>query len=344
MEDQLYLLYLFDQKQWRRPLAIQALLKGKRTVSNLYAGLDYDLLPLYQLLPHLPAEKFQQALNQLLTAGLLEQAARAVRLTATGVAAKARWQTAAILPVNYSGFEFQHSREFSDSLFLATQAVSELQAHNRRYFPLEVSAATQYHVKQWLYQQDISLVAERLQHEWELLLGALPQQQADYYSQFLLGYQVQRATTNQADQLAGWSPLTGELVRQEVSHHFLRLLTTQAARFPLLAALWQPLASGPLSQSAAQTLAMLQQGWSLEVISQRRRVKVNTLKEHLLEAAILLADFPFATYLSTSVRQTLALTFDQQPVDQWRFDQLADSGLDFFEFRLYQIERRKQHG
>lgn len=341
MDDRLYLLYLFDQNQWRRPLAIQALLKGKRTVSNLYAGLDYDLLPLYQLLPHLAASKFQQALARLIADGLLEQQTRAVRLTAAGTAIKEAHRATVFLPQHYSGFTFQHSREFSDRLFLATQVVSELQAHNRRYFPLEVSLLTQQRVKQWLRQQDISIVAERLQHEWELFLAILPTVQANYYSQFLLGHEVQRATTAQADQLAGWTTLTGELVRQDISHHLLSLVTAQAARFPLLAALWQPLASGPLSQSATQTINLLQQGNTLAAISRQRRVKLNTLKEHLLEAAILLPDFPFATYLSAPARQELATAFSDQPLADWRFDQLTNTALSFFEFRLYQIERRK---
>ncbi|MFD1317673.1 helix-turn-helix domain-containing protein [Loigolactobacillus zhaoyuanensis] len=341
MDDQLYLLYLFDQNQWRRPLAIQALLKGKRTVSNLYAGLDYDLLPLYQLLPHLVTAKFQQALTQLLAAGLLVQQERTIRLTAAGVAVKEKYRNKIFLPTYYSGFEFHYSHEFSDRLFLATQVVSELQAHNRRYFPLNVSFVTQQRVKQWLQQQDISLIAERLQHEWELLLAALPVAQADYYSQFLLGHQVERATTAQADQLAGWTALTGELVRQDISHHLLHLITTQAARFPLMATLWQPLASGLLSKSAAQTMSLLQQGLSLSMISRRRQVKLNTLKEHLLEAAILLPDFSFNTYLSAPARQILTEKFAEQPLAQWRYEQLATTKLSFFEFRLYQIERRK---
>ncbi|MFD0897583.1 helix-turn-helix domain-containing protein [Loigolactobacillus binensis] len=344
MDDQLYLLYLFDQSQWRRPLALQALIKGKRTVSNLYAGLDYGLLSLYQLLPHLAAPKFQQALAQLLAAGWLEQQKRAVRLTAAGVAAKTAVQDQIFLPQHYAGFSFQHSRDFSNSLFLATQVVSELQAHNRRYFPLAVSLATQSRVKQWLQQQDASLMAERLQHEWEQLLTVLPAQQADYYSQFLLGHEVQRATVAQADQLAGWSSLTGELVRQDISHHLLRLITAQPMRFPLMVALWRPLACGPLSQSATVTMNLLDQGASLALISQKRRVKINTLKEHLLEAAILLADFPFATYLSEPTQQKLATVFAQQPLETWRYDQLATTPISFFEFRLYQIKRRKIHG
>lgn len=343
MADYFYLLVLFDQQQWRRPLALKALLKGRRTVSNLYAGLDYGLLSLYQLLPHLPAKKFEQALQQLIAAGLLTQQGRQARLTVAGQKAKIAASQQLFLPQHYAGLKFQNSREFVARLLLATQAVSELIRHNRHYFPLAVNWATQQAVKNWLQQQNAQTIASKLQREWQLLLTALPQWQADYYSQFLLGHQVQPASTQQADQWFAWSSLTGVCVRQDTTHWLLQQITQFPARFPLLASLWQPLATGPLGASAAQTVVLCQQGLSLTAISQQRRVKQNTLKEHLLEAAILLPDFPFDHYLTAQTQQQLAMVFADQPVATWQFSQLAATDLSFFDYRLFQIKKRKAH-
>lgn len=343
MADYFYLLILFDQQQWRRPLALKALLKGRRTVSNLYAGLDYGLLSLYQLLPHLPAEKFEQALRQLVEAGLIAQQGRQARLTVAGQKAKVAANKQLFLPQHYAGLKFQNSREFIARLFLVTQASSELKKHNRHYFPLAVAWSTQQAVKNWLRQQNAQTLVSQLHQEWYLLFATLPQWQADYYSQFLLGHQVQPASTQQADHWFAWSSLTGELVRQDTVHWFLQQVTAAPKQFPLLTSLWQPLATGPLGTSAAQTMTLCQQGLSLTEISRQRRIKQNTLKEHLLEAAILLPDFPFDHYLTAPTRRQLTTIFADQPLATWQFSQLAATDLSFFDYRLFQIQKRKAH-
>uniref|UniRef100_UPI0036D28ECE helix-turn-helix domain-containing protein n=1 Tax=Halomonas halophila TaxID=29573 RepID=UPI0036D28ECE len=58
-----------------------------------------------------------------------------------------------------------------------------------------------------------------------------------------------------------------------------------------------------LPKSTWQTLQLLQKGYNVDKIAELRRVKINTVKEHLLMMAILLDDFPCQQFLSPGVAQ-----------------------------------------
>lgn len=89
-----------------------------------------------------------------------------------------------------------------------------------------------------------------------------------------------------------------------------------------------------------QTLQLLQKGYNVDKIAELRRVKINTVKEHLLMMAILLDDFPCQQFLSPGVAQMKIAGIDFQTALQ-EYPELT-----FFDFRLSQIrfikERQRQ--
>ena len=95
-----------------------------------------------------------------------------------------------------------------------------------------------------------------------------------------------------------------------------------------------------LPKSTWQTLQLLQKGYNVDKIAELRRVKINTVKEHLLMMAILLDDFPCQQFLSPGVAQMKIAGIDFQTALQ-EYPELT-----FFDFRLSQIrfikERQRQ--
>ncbi|ANK59574.1 hypothetical protein AYR54_04520 [Loigolactobacillus backii] len=343
MEQEDYLLLLFDRVQWRRSRAILNLLKGKRTVSNLYAGLTYQLLSLYQLMPHLNDVNFKRGLDRLKQRGQLEMEEKRYRLTEAGLKSQQTFMLAHFVPQWFNGFKQPNLQHFMARLFLATQVTSEYTRHNARYYPLEVSEVDQQAVKVWFTQHKSPQLGHALLREWQQFLQQLPQHDADIYSQFLVGYKITRFALPQVAQLFKLMPLEVALYQIDITAHLINLLQKTPVDFPLLAALWQPLAQGVLSQSSALTYRLALQGTDLTKIAQMRRLRPGTITEHLLEAAILTPNFPYKTYLTATQRQKLATAFSGTVIDDWQYDLVAAQDISFFTFRLYQIEWRRSH-
>jgi uncharacterized protein YpbB len=136
-------------------------------------------------------------------------------------------------------------------------------------------------------------------------------------------------------------PLETGLMRTDVSCQWVRWLQAHPddPLWPLLAPLVQ---SSPVSKSAQQTYQAFTQTHALTKIATARKLKLSTVREHLLEVAIWLPSFPFTTVLDAQVIETLTRCFAGQPeIASWSFQdaQAALPELDFFEFRLFQIMR-----
>ena len=90
----------------------------------------------------------------------------------------------------------------------------------------------------------------------------------------------------------------------------------------------------PLNRSAQVTFDLYIQGKPIKLIAQERRLKENTIKEHLLEAAILIPDkLDWDILLPGSKRDELSQFYKGEPT-AWKFDEQIAS---FYEYRLYQI-------
>ena len=102
----------------------------------------------------------------------------------------------------------------------------------------------------------------------------------------------------------------------------------------------------PISNSAWQTLQDFREGVTIQTIARHRHLKVSTVREHLLEAAIIVPQaIDWNRLLPWPVEQQLRDHY-LGPVAEWHFKSFTtDSAADFFSFRLYQIKELQQsHG
>lgn len=333
-----YLLCLLAPEK-RRYQAIYYTLIGKRTTSNLYAALAYGLLKWLQIYPNLEQAQFQAELKRLQTNGWITMDERYVWLTVAGQQKQAQWQTALVWPVHYEGPQMGHLPQFTARLMLAVQIVSEYHHQNSQYYPLATSMKDRVLVVSWFKRhKGTPNFSTQFQAELTQLFEQLDLQQADLVANQLLGHQVLGKSQQQLAQALGSQSLTVRVRTIDAYAQILGILLASQTTYPLLSELVNQ-AETQLSQSTLQTWQLIQQGASIEQISQQRRVKVGTIKEHLLEAAMLLPQFPFERFLAPTIIQKLGMLMTEQPTLSFNAAQAALPGLDFFEYRLYQIQR-----
>ncbi|MFD1466276.1 hypothetical protein ACFQ4L_09415 [Lapidilactobacillus mulanensis] len=297
------LLLPFFSTDFRRVKAIYYLLTGKRTISNLSAGLEYGLLPYFRIFPKLSQADYFKALAELTAQHYLVQRTDeqpVARLTTTGKLAKTVLcqQDYWLHSVNY--FEIGDWQIQWEKLMLSVQVISNYRHHITKYIPTTNHPLLLREIRHWFYrvgahqqQEFIDSLAESIAQLPKLaqtiLVNSLHSETFAGVSDFQLAQDLQ---------------LTGaefQLARIEaISSLMTLILAEDPAR--VLPSLFQ-VPEQTLSRSAQRTYDLVQQGKSWSQIQQMSRQKEGTLKEHLLEAAILLTDFDFKAPLVRQIGQ-----------------------------------------
>ena len=330
-----YLLCLFSTNR-RRYQAIYYTLVGKRTTSNLYAALDYQLLKWFQIYPNLELAQFQAELKKLVELKWLEMDERFAWLTAKGVQQKQRLASSLIWPNHYNGPQMGKLATFENQLRLAIQITSEFAHRNMQYYPLAVTMHERVKVVYWFKQHKAEAnFTKSIEAELKQLFQLLDPSQANLIANRLVGYQTLGQSLQQLAQLEKSDELTIHIRVIDGFAQLFTILMQATNQLPLLADL-MPTETPQLSQSTAQTWQLLQAGQTVAQISQQRRVKIGTIKEHLLEIAMLLPNFPFEHYQRYA--SELTALFRLAPTISFQEVQTKIPAIDFFDYRLYQIQ------
>jgi len=333
------LLQVLDRKQPRRLRVIENLLRGRRTVSTLYWGQRYHLLPLLDADKHLDHGALTAPAQQLAASGLvtLDSEADQLLLTPTGQQRQAGAYYQPQTSADWLNLDLGAARQ---RLLLAVQVTSQYAHSTSRYYPLATDLVTRRVVRQWFHLEKGPQLAAALLTAMVQSLQQLPVQTAEVMTDLLTGYQHPGLTVSQVaseQQQTAWEI---QLRQRDGITQIAR--DARQADHPLHGLL-HPLWRSPVTRSAQATLYAVEQGGSLEQVAAQRHVKANTVKEHLLEAAILspVATFPYDRLLPQRVRADFAAALNAD-IDSWQFAQLPEdlrTRYDFFYFRLYAIWR-----
>lgn len=343
--DEFRLLSLLSAEQPRRQRVIENVLKGRRTVSTLFWGMRYGILDWLGYEKRLSRQYYDGLFHQLLAEEKLASANQQFVLTAVGQS-----RLTELAPMHYQprflgvGRQFDGHR-FKERLLLMIQVVSEFSYGNRRYYPLQVSQDNLQFVRSWFrwFKQN-NYTVEAFQSELETYLSHLGDDQlALMLAQRFVGHDTVGETTEQlALQLERPASQIAE-IQDDLMLGMIPVIQANEASvlYPILSGL----VINPLSESAYQTLTEIKRGLTFDQIIRARRLKESTVREHMLEAAILLPieDVPYDRLLNEETQASLNKIFESQALDDWDFERAHSKmpALSFFEFRLYQILRSK---
>lgn len=334
-----YLLRLCSYHQPRRERVIENVLTNRQTVATLFWAQQYGILTWLGARRRLSREQFDQEVAALIETQLLERTEDdGLKLTAAGVSYE-ETQPPVYQPHFYSWYWLANTHTVQRRLLLAFQVVSELAHQNRCYAPLAVPFTDQEAVRGWFKHVNSPRLVREVYAELHLLADLLSKE-----DQHLGVALVNRLIGH--DQ-AGWTidqladHLHMSLADALALDHDLWLAVTAFARQTTgpLAELLRPLiAPAPISRSCRTTVQMVQQGLAVATVADRRRLKLGTVREHLLTAAILTPQqLNWSQLLPPARRAQLASRYHGD-VAQWHFQSWSgDANADFYYFRLYQI-------
>lgn len=329
--------------QWRRPKVIENILGGKKTVSTLYWGLQYQIINEVGLMRGEKLTFPPETLKKLKQANLIEfNEHQEFKLTTMGLQKQKELQDAFPLPCLHSPIDIDLNHG-SQRLILAVQVVSEFSYQNRAYYQSPATLFDSLVVKNWFHHNKQTQLIQEIQQDLTHFLQSLNSNLANFFISNFRGHNYS-GLTNQ--QLAAQNSV--DIAFIVFAKNWLTWsLLVQVSQSDT--SLWQPLLQNlnrpVISNSAMKTYEIIkQQKVSFVDLAGYRQVKLSTIKEHLLEVAIWLPlnQFDYRRFLSKKIITELHDIATDDLITM-SYTQLSNKNeIDFFEFRLYQIYRSKR--
>lgn len=338
-------LYLLFSRSPRRIRVIENTLQNHRTQANLFWAFNYGILNWLGADRQLQRLDFEKWLGNAQDEGLLLIDQQSAWLTPAGCQHQKQILTEYYQPHFSQWTWLTNPSDYADRFSLGIQALSELLHGEKRYVPLSLSVTEMTTVRNWLLMGNLQQpVYQELVQIGESLEKNDPRL-ATLFAYELFGDHLTGWTLEQA---AGQLHLHLEeavMMDRDLWLGVAHLVTTMNGTLNQL--MRNLVARMPISNSAWQTVQAYQAGKSIEQIVSSRRLKASTVREHLLEAAIIIPQaLDWDRLLPVKVRTSLAARY-QGPLLEWQFQPLTgeDKGAAFFNFRLYQIwQRWHEHG
>ncbi|WP_159721891.1 helix-turn-helix domain-containing protein [Enterococcus sp. CSURQ0835] len=322
----LFILTLFASGYKLRISTLYQLLTGRRTSSVLLHGFFYDNLNVCGLLPDLKNERFKRAIAQLEKNGWITRTESFGQLTTSGQAELAQHDFTPLVGLN--SFRYGRMRqECWQLLNFGIQVLSFLAHGQKDYVPLENRPLYLTQVKHFLAQAPADLL-EKFPQELTALFAKLPEASADFLANQLTGFQQNGQTAFQllpsAWQNTPWDKLYTASQQD--------LLLAHVRQFPSLYPLIVAADQKNYNHSMLLTRQLFLAGDSVKAIMTKRQLKEGTITDHLLEWALLDANFPFERFeLATGVTGEAVRDLQYQDFD-----------VSYLNFRLSQIKEVKQ--
>lgn len=338
------ILRCFSSSKAKRPAVLRQLFNKKITSSSLYWGLRYDWLKYANLYPQTESHDFDTKIADLIEKKhLILEDNNEVKLSKKGEDYLRNWNKKHFLIAKPELFADYDMPRWLLGLRLIIQVLSETTYSNKHYFVVTNDFTCQTIVKQWFHRmKNHQAAALELSDLLSEILGNKSDLEARIFANLLVGHDFTGFTLEQVaeqeqidveDARIVFVNLAGEMLEQMKYSSFF---ASFAASFRL---------GSLLPESAWNTYQMFRSGMAPAKIINLRRIRASTFQEHLIDAAIILPDFPFDHVLSQNSMGLLDQYYSENgDLDHWNYHALAKihPEISFFDFRLYQIKITKE--
>ncbi|KWW11377.1 hypothetical protein AS888_02265 [Peribacillus simplex] len=341
---QAIILYAIKKFQGERSIyAIYHMLQGKKSSQTIQDAHLFGLTNIFGTMPVFTRQQLNQNIEQFLNDGLIDPTDKpdAYEISEHGEETLAGYLFDNPFPTYLNGWKYQNiTPVFWGRLNLLIQTISHIVHNERRFYPIQRSPKIQYFVKEFLHtnRQDRGLIAMHLYEELVSLLEAQSELKKDIFILKLTGVNRIGLTF---EQIAKRKAAEEEYVRFMFLDSLHQLLAElgDGADHPLLASLtfdWKRGGNPHLTQSTQTTLQYLQAGRSMGEIAEIRRLKQNTIEDHLVEIVLSDKSFPIADYVSLEDERDIAAAITELGTKKLKaIKQMVDNKeISFFQIRL----------
>lgn len=332
---QFILLQIFHKLNKQRTVsAAFHLLKGKRSGQTIQDVGIFRLHPYFALLPKLSRPVFDEEVKKMFPHLVVIHEDGTFTLTEEGV------QRAKDNPMlQFNGWHYRGNEHlFFSRLMLVVQSLSHYKNGQISFSPIIKDETTQRWVRSYLlwgnYQSgnmNALFFDEVLK---SLKQAALSEQQHTILMYRLTGYKVTGWTWQQLANTYKTELLDIQLHYIEALHKWLHTIETNA-HYTLLQKMAEHIKiTAVLTSSANETAILFRQGYSIQQISQIRRLKQNTIEDHLVEWALNDSSFSIEQFVTLEDQALVSQIVDAYDTKKLKVLYEIIGHLSYFQLRL----------
>ncbi|WP_041556253.1 helix-turn-helix domain-containing protein [Carnobacterium sp. 17-4] len=346
---QIFCLSLYSKDYPIKPSTLYHILIGKRTASILFKAHTYQMIKFFSIFPNLKREQYNQMIQGFVAKGWIKanDANEEFYLSEQGKAEVEVYFSEHFYPTNLNQLlNGKATKEFWEKIVFLTQVLSELRYQNKRYLPVNKEWKNQLWVKNWLKNNPLDKqdLAQSFGKEWIHVLKNLDSFAAEIVVSQLTGYEKFGKTITQLASMHKIEALEMAFLLQNAIIQVMDQVVRKKENYPLFYLIYQECIRDPysnLSQSTRLTANYLDKGLSIENIALKRKLKANTISEHIIELAIIFPDFDISSVIPDSDYQHLVTAF--QSNEKISYEELEKDmpQVPFSWYRLIQVERSR---
>lgn len=283
--------------------SIYYLLTGKQSIQTIQDAHLFQLERYFSLYKGLRVEEFHAELPPLLHKQYIERCEdNKFIVTARG---EEIIQQANLYQYHWNGMAYgQFDEQFIHRLFLMIQVWTNRKVNINRYIPIVEDAEIITWVKSFYHQQE-SNVESHLQQLYEELTAIFSELDDTYPRLFIKQLTTAKTIGLTNEQLADYfnkSILHVHLLQKNYLHYILKIVSEQAANYPLLFKFAQDFLNEArtniMTKSAQVTAQLVEHGVTPELIARHRNLRITTIYDHIVEIALHDERFPMENFVS----------------------------------------------
>lgn len=336
------ILYCVDRFNGERSInAVYYLLKGKKSSQTIQDACWYNLRKYFHVLPQLNQQQFQGVIRNLLNNGMLVQNQHTIVITPIGKQQLDKTLVEWPIPKELDGWKFHpFDTTFWERLSLSVQVVSNLLNKDKSYYPVQRGLLIQQWAKIWLLNWKNTYSVEKLGQEMNKEMSTLFSRIQNFVDPFLIvyrltGHKSPGYTSKQVADFKNFDETYYSLCFLSSIHTMISTIWKNNNIYPILFSILGDLTNSELlTQSTKETYDLIKQGKSITEIAQIRKLKMNTIEDHLVEMALLVPSFSIDEFVPKSVQEQInqiATTKKSRKLKTIK-DQIPD--VDYFTIRL----------
>jgi len=334
-------------KEERTVNSIYHLLTGKQSIQTIQDAHLFNLEAFFSLYKPLPLSQFNEQLSNLIEENYIQQSdTNKYELTISG---KEFLEAANLDRFYWNGMAYrQVDDEFSKRLLLMIQVWTNRQAKINQYIPIIEDWPTTNWAKQF-YVQEGREVTALLQQVYESLVAIFSKLEAIYPQLFIKQMTTASSIGLTYEQLAQYfrqSPTTIFLLEKNYIHFMLKTIRESEGEYELLkrmmAGLKAPEQTHTVTTSAQVTKRLVDKGLTLEEIAFKRKLKMTTIYDHIVEIALYDKSFPIDRFISPEEKSIIFnIVKEKQSYKLKAIKERVGDDISYFQIRLAltQIER-----
>lgn len=333
----------------RTTASIYHMITGKKSVQTMQDIHIYELQDYYGIYPTLSMNSFQTLIWQLKQQKLLDvDQQNYFQLTEQGKA----WllnQKRRFSPGKFSGLKYNKlASTFSDRLLLIVQTIANNMMGNYRFIPV----VDKHSIQSWVKTRYKSIKSQandyrkKLYQELDRVLHTLTEQEANIFVDRLTGYKIYGKSSQQLAEIYHLPLIDIPLVWTRMIHQVLEIIQSDKENYPVLCAMIADESEQTfITTTAKKTYELLLQGYTLENIAAIRRLKMNTIYDHVVETALVQPSFSITPFVSSKTYEKIAQAIEQ--TNNYSLKQLKEKAgpdISYFQLRLVLATIKQKQG